>query len=107
MPNLSEPERVKLADIEFIDSIEWGGEMWQYNTTQVWKEARGRYYAASDSGCSCPQPFDGIDCADQTHGPYNKAELKSFLERKLKEEGGGYSEAELRREISTLLSRLV
>jgi hypothetical protein len=91
-----------------VDSFDWDHEQWQFNITQVWKETRGRYYVASDSGCSCPSPFQNINYTDDkgVYGPYNKTELKAYFERMLKAERGMRPESELRQEISSLLAKL-
>lgn len=108
MTNLAKPERVSLDSLSYVGSFDWDQEQWQFNVTQVWKETRGRYYVASDSGCSCPMPFDGMDYTDSkgVYGPYNKTELKAYFERMLKAERGMRPQSELRQEISSLLAKL-
>ncbi|QNO12443.1 hypothetical protein SEA_MULCHMANSION_274 [Streptomyces phage MulchMansion] len=108
MTDISKPQRVSLDSLEFVDSFDWDHEQWQFNITQVWKETRGRYYVASDSGCSCPSPFQNINYTDDkgVYGPYNKTELKAYFERMLKAERGMRPESELRQEISSLLAKL-
>ena len=108
MTNLSKPKRVSLDSLQFVDSFDWDHESWQFNITQVWKEKRGRYFVASDSGCSCPSPFQSINYTDDkgVYGPYNKTELKAYFERLLKEERGMRPESELRHDISSLLAKL-
>lgn len=108
MTDLSEPKRVSLDSLTYVDSFDWDHESWQFNITMVWKETRGRYYVASDSGCSCPSPFEKINYTDDkgVYGPYNKTELRAYFERQLKAERGMRSEAELRHDISALLAKL-
>lgn len=106
MTNLSKPERVSLDSLEYVGGFDWDDEPYQFNITQVWKETRGRYYVASDSGCSCPSPFEDINYTDQAHGPYNKTELRAYFERELKNERGYRPQSELRQEISSLLAKL-
>ncbi|QGH76328.1 hypothetical protein SEA_DAUBENSKI_261 [Streptomyces phage Daubenski] len=106
MANLSKPGRVLLTNLEYVGSFDWDQEQWQFNITQVWKEARGRYFVASDSGCSCPQPFEDINYTDECAGPYNKTELRAYFERALKAERGRRPQSELRQEISKLLAKL-
>ena len=108
MTNLSKPARVSLDSLTYIGGFDWDELSYQFSETQVWKEARGRYYVASDSGCSCPTPFSDINYTDDdgVYGPYNKAELKGYLERLLKSDYGYRPESELRQEISKLLAQL-
>jgi hypothetical protein len=106
MTDLSKPERVSLDSLTYVGGFDWDHESYQFNETRVWKEARGRYYVASDSGCSCPMPFEDIDYTDQAYGPYNKTELRAYFERQLKEERGYRPQSELRQEISSLLAQL-
>lgn len=108
MTNLSKPERVSLDSLTYVGGFDWDHEDWQFNLTSVWKEARGRYFVASDSGCSCPSPFEDINYTDDkgVFGPYNKSELRAYLERLLKGERGRRPTAELAKEISSLLAKL-
>lgn len=108
MTNLAKPERVLLDSLSYVGSFDWDQEAWQFNVTQVWKESRGRYYVASDSGCSCPTPFDGMDYTDSkgVYGPYNKTELKAYFERMIQAEQGIRPESELRQEVSKILAKL-
>jgi hypothetical protein len=44
------------SGLEFVDSIDDAGS---YETLSVWRDKEtGRIYYASDSGCSCPTPFE-------------------------------------------------
>lgn len=100
--------------LELVDSIEWDGEDYQFHITAVWRQARGKYYVATDSGCSCPSPFEDYDKLEDLDGPHNKRGLESILRVKIKEnarEGtnsyyGGRSRAELEKEVRELLAKL-
>lgn len=47
---------------------------YEFNTFVVWKDKDGVYYWASDSGCSCPSPFESYnDLASLEHGPIERA----------------------------------
>lgn len=108
MTNLSKPARIALDSLAYVGSFDWDHEQWQFNITQVWKEARGRYFVASDSGCSCPMPFEDITYTDDdgVYGPYNKTELKAYFERMIQAERGIRPESELRQEVSKILAKL-
>lgn len=52
-------EEVKVSTVKLIGSIEWDNEPWHFYTTEIlYNEAAGLYYWATDSGCSCPMPFE-------------------------------------------------
>lgn len=45
--------------LETIGEIEWSQEAYQFDLTAIWwNPAVGRFVMASDSGCSCPSPFE-------------------------------------------------
>lgn len=93
--------------LEIVGEIEWDDEPYTFNMTVVWKERRGRYWIASDSGCSCPSPFEDFYDINQLDGPYNKQGLKSRLEFNISERNYyGRPEAELRKEVSDILARI-
>jgi hypothetical protein len=48
------PEKHDLVIIKEIDSA--GG--YEFDTTVVFKDKDNNFYFASDSGCSCPSPFE-------------------------------------------------
>ena len=41
------------------------GLSYEYNTLCFWATPDGQVYSASDSGCSCPTPFEGFSGANQ------------------------------------------
>lgn len=108
MTDLSKPERVSLSSLAFVGSFDWDDESYQFKVTGVWKEARGRYYVARDSGCSCPAQFEEINYVDDKGvcGPYNKTELRAYFERLIKEEWGYRPTSELMQEVRDLMARL-
>jgi hypothetical protein len=44
--------------LQIVADIEWDDESYEFNQTVIWKDAEGQLYIASDSGCSCPLPFE-------------------------------------------------
>ena len=45
------------------------GGSYEFDMFVVWKGANGVFYTATDSGCSCPSPFEwasGLDDLNQT-----------------------------------------
>jgi hypothetical protein len=40
-------------------SIDFSSGCYEFDLTVVWQDEHGRFLYGDDSGCSCPQPFDG------------------------------------------------
>lgn len=49
-----------------IAEVEWDDESYEFNLTAVYRHEDGRLFVASDSGCSCPIPFDDTRESDLT-----------------------------------------
>ena len=48
-----------------IASIEWSYESYEFNLTDIFvRKSDGALFSASDSGCSCPAPFEDTTEAD-------------------------------------------
>ena len=56
---------------------------YEYNTLCFWATKDGRVYTASDSGCSCPTPFEGYSGED-IDSVLQKLERIGSLEQALK-----------------------
>ena len=53
--------------LKVIDSIE-GDLSYEFDMVVVWQDLKSKkYYWGSDSGCSCPTPFEDIPEAEQQH----------------------------------------
>lgn len=48
---------------ETVGEIQWGYASYDFDITAVWKKGR-KFYMESDSGCSCPSPFESTEPAD-------------------------------------------
>ncbi len=57
----SDPEYLGLEIIEALDEEGLG---YEFNTLCVWKDKEGNLYFATDSGCSCPSPFEDYNSID-------------------------------------------
>lgn len=57
-----------MNDLTKIGSAELDWEPWQFHEVAAWKGPDG-IYIATDSGCSCPTPFDWLKSPDQLTGP--------------------------------------
>lgn len=95
--------------LETVGEIHWTDEPYQFDFTVVWKAGKGKYYIASDSGCSCPSPFEDYNSVESLDGPMTKKELESRL-KFLVNDGGpwhdyGLAKAELLKEVREILSR--
>lgn len=71
--------------IKTIGEVEWDDESYSFNITAVWQseEDPKLFYWASDSGCSCPSPFEGFtslegDSVDEVHKG-TKRDVIAFL----------------------------
>lgn len=50
---------------ETLENIEWRYESWEYDQTEIYRRrSDGALFHASDSGCSCPMPFEYVTEAD-------------------------------------------
>lgn len=51
-----DPEKFGL---EIVGEVEWSDECYQFDKTVVWRDPQSQaLFVASDSGCSCPSPFE-------------------------------------------------
>jgi hypothetical protein len=48
------PEAYGLTIVDSIDS----GESYDFDMVAIWRDVDGNLYWATDSGCSCPTPFE-------------------------------------------------
>lgn len=96
--------------LEVIGEISWSEPCYDFDLTMFWKSKRGEYWIASDSGCSCPSPFEDYNKIEDLDGPYNKKALRSKIDYMVKEHTGeysyGYGEAELRKQAREILDRI-
>ena len=59
---------VTMNDLTYIGSAELQWEPWSFYEVAGWRGPDG-LYIATDSGCSCPTPFDWLKSPDQLTGP--------------------------------------
>lgn len=73
-------------NLETVGEIEWEDEPYQFDLTVVWRRKDdGQLLYASDSGCSCPTPFEDHGIGDLTEATaheiseilINRARVKS------------------------------
>lgn len=56
-----------LDDVKYetLANIEWRYESYEYDQTEIYRRVSdGALFHASDSGCSCPMPFEDVTEAD-------------------------------------------
>lgn len=59
-------------DLVKIAEAEWPNLSYEFDIFAVWKHKDGRLFYGSDSGCSCPSPFENFTSLDTL------TELKDF-----------------------------
>lgn len=95
--------------LEIVGEFEFSEPNWSFDTLVVWKEKRGRYWIGTDSGCSCPSPFEDITDVNDLDGPYTKDGLRKrldFIVDERADDRWGYSKAVLKKSASEILSRI-
>ena len=60
----SDPEKYGL---EIVGSLDDPDACYSFNILLVWQHADGRLFYATDSGCSCPSPFEGYKSLDDLY----------------------------------------
>lgn len=48
----------KEYDLKIVDMLDRPDLSWEFEMLGVWQHKDGRLFYASDSGCSCPSPFE-------------------------------------------------
>lgn len=76
--------------LKSLNQIELEGEPWQFYLLGVWQGDDG-YYLGTDSGCSCPIPFENYRRENLT-GPLTK-EQAAEESLSLAKDAGGYGVA--------------
>ena len=92
---------MNVSDLKMISEAELGGEPWQFDLVGAWIDPNGGIWLGTDSGCSCPIPWETYLEMDAFTGPltveqaqeeatslwdcsyrrYDEAGFKSFLKK--------------------------
>lgn len=64
-----EPEKFGLTEVAEVDAA--GG--YSFDKFVIWSDSRGGYRWASDSGCSCPIPFEAFNLSNLPLGSLRDA----------------------------------
>lgn len=67
-----------------IGEVNWDDESYQFDLTAAWRNAEGVLYWASDSGCSCPSPFEDTTTLEQLETG-TVEQLEAYLAERLTE----------------------
>jgi hypothetical protein len=70
-----EPEDFGLEIVLVVEAT----PCYDFNMFVVWRDADGHFYAATDSGCSCPSPFEDLTLAELKRQEYGVDELHTLL----------------------------
>lgn len=91
-------ENPKAYGLEVITVIELTEPDYSFDLLAVWKGENG-YYLGTDSGCSCPIPFENFDGVEDLTGPLTaegaREEATSLW--------GGYDKEEFEKSISLIV----
>ena len=58
--------------LQVVDSWDVAGA-YEFDMFVIWKDDKGRFYWGTDSGCSCPSPFENVGTDDLASGSYQDA----------------------------------
>ncbi|WP_043571615.1 DUF7574 domain-containing protein [Actinopolyspora erythraea] len=72
------PEKFNL---EMVGEVSWEAPCYSFNLTVVLRDSHGVFYWASDSGCSCPSPFEYVGLPDLNSG--SKWDVLQVLQERL------------------------
>jgi hypothetical protein len=74
----SSPEKFGL---KIIGNLSWDDDAYQFDMTTVWQDiTTGELFYASDSGCSCPSPFEMLTSRDVLTPPLKPLTLQGFID---------------------------
>lgn len=64
------------SGLTIVDEIDTAGS-YSFDLHVVWVDDRGRFYFESDSGCSCPTPFEDYDLSNME--PLTNAQVRARI----------------------------
>ena len=77
---------------EILEVINLDNEPWQFDMLVVWRDPDGYAVWSTDSGCSCPAPFELLEPDDLE--PFNYKEIESLVRGRVGTNGPLAMEAE-------------
>lgn len=64
--------------LDLVDTLEMPDLSYAFDYFCLWRDKdTGRYYYASDSGCSCPSPFEDYHSLDDLNETPNRRDLRA------------------------------
>lgn len=54
------------SNLKIVGVVEWREPNYDFDMTVVWQDEQGLFLMDSDTGCSCPSPFEDTDPATLT-----------------------------------------
>jgi len=66
--------------VHVFGEVDLAEPYYSFDLLVVWRDASRSFYFATDSGCSCPAPFENVRSVEDLEGPMKAAELVKFLE---------------------------
>lgn len=80
------------SGLEKVAELDFSSGSYEFDITAVWvkKDAPGKFYWASDSGCSCPSPFEDFHEIEQFESGGFKEARNALISRFDSENYGPY-----------------
>lgn len=76
----------ELFDLKPVGEVSWNDESYSFDFTVVWHHKDGSFYVATDSGCSCPAPFENFTSLSDAHHFQTADEVMEYLKDTLDKE---------------------
>lgn len=74
--------------LEVVAEVDLSEPDYSFDIAMVWWHAQtDKFYAAQDSGCSCPSPFEDFNSLDKLTGPLTRHEAADWLKGWMPPEG--------------------
>lgn len=65
------------TEYDIVGDLNTSGLSWEFDDLRVYRRHEdGKYFYATDSGCSCPCPFESTDISDLL--PYSEHEIREW-----------------------------
>lgn len=93
------PEKHNLT---IVGDVELEEPNYSFYTLCIWKDEKGKYYLATDSGCSCPAPFESYYDVKDLTGPLTAKQAKTEA-TSLWEDSGSY----MPKEFNKLMTKVI
>lgn len=58
--------------LKVVGAVELSEPSWSFDTLVCWQDLAGQFYLGTDSGCSCPTPFESYDGVADMTGPLTR-----------------------------------